>query len=239
MFKNKKISLILPVYNEAENIIRSIKEIESLNIIDEIIAINNNSNDKSEILIKKTNAKYFLEKKQGYGAAICCGLKKSTGDYIVTYEPDNSFDYNDIPKLLRYTDEFDCIFGTRTNKKYIKNNAKMNFGLRYGNIIVAKMLSLLFSPINFTDVGCTLKVISRKFYEIIKNNLTVAGPENSPEIMINLIINKAKIIEVPVIYKERIGKSKITKNFYATAIVALKMIILIIKLRLKYLLNKN
>jgi hypothetical protein len=65
------------------------------------------------------------------------------------------------------------------------------------------------------------------------------GPENSPEIMINLIINKAKIIEVPVIYKERIGKSKITKNFYATAIVALKMIILIIKLRFKYLLKKN
>ena len=238
MFKNKKISLILPVYNEAENIIRSIKEIESLNLIDEIIAVDNNSNDKSEILIKKTNAKYFLEKKQGYGAAICCGLKKSTGDYIVTYEPDNSFDYNDIPKLLRYTDEFDCIFGTRTNKKYIKNNAKMNFGLRYGNIIVAKMLSILFLNNNFTDVGCTFKVISRKFYEMIKNNLTVTGSENSPEIMINLIIKNAKIIEIPVIYKERIGKSKITKDFFATALVACKMIILIIKLRIRYFIKK-
>ena len=99
MFKNKKISLILPVYNEAQNIIRSIKEIESLNLIDEIIAVDNNSDDKSEILIKKTKAKYFLEKKQGYGAAICCGLKNSTGDFIITYEPDNSFDFNDIITL--------------------------------------------------------------------------------------------------------------------------------------------
>jgi glycosyltransferase involved in cell wall biosynthesis len=238
MFKNKKISLILPVYNEAQNIIRSIKEIESLNLIDEIIAVDNNSDDKSEILIKKTKAKYFLEKKQGYGAAICCGLKNSTGDFIITYEPDNSFDFNDIPKLLRYTDEFDCVFGTRTNKKYIKKNAKMNFGLRHGNIIVAKMLSILFLNNNFTDVGCTSKVISRKFYEMIKNNLTVTGSENSPEIMINLIIKKAKIVEIPVTYKERIGKSKITKDFFATALVAFKMIILIIKLRIKYFIKK-
>ena len=239
MFLKKKISLILPVYNEEENILQSIKEIESLNLIDEIIAIDNNSNDKSEKLIKQTSAKYFLEKKQGYGAAICCGLNNSTGDLIVTYEPDNSFDFNDIPKLLRYSDQFDCVFGTRTNKEYIGENAKMNFVLRYGNILVGKMISTLFLCKKFTDVGCTLKVISRKFYEMIKNNLLVTGPENSPEIMINLIINKAKIIEVPVVYKERIGKSKITKNFYATAIVALKMIILIIKLRFKYILKKN
>ena len=66
MFLKKKISLILPVYNEEENILQSIKEIESLNLIDEIIAIDNNSNDKSEKLIKQTSAKYFLEKKQGY-----------------------------------------------------------------------------------------------------------------------------------------------------------------------------
>ena len=76
MFKNKKISLILPVYNEAQNIIRSIKEIESLNLIDEIIAVDNNSDDKSEILIKKTKAKYFLEKKTGLWSCNLLWIKK-------------------------------------------------------------------------------------------------------------------------------------------------------------------
>lgn len=237
MFFKKKISIILPVYNEEDNIFQSIKEIESLNIIDEIIAIDNNSSDQSEIFIKKTSAKYFLEKKQGYGAAICCGLKNSTGDLIVIYEPDNSFDFNDILKLLSYSNQYDCVFGTRTNNKYIEKNAKMNLSLRYGNILFAKIISILFSYKNLSDVGCTLKVISRKYYEMIKNNLVVTGSENSPEIMINLIIKKAKIIEIPVTYRERIGKSKITKNLFATGIVALKMIILIIKLRFKYFLK--
>ena len=57
------------------------------------------------------------------------------------------------------------------------------------------------------------------------------GSELQPEIMIHLIKNKNKIIEIPVHYLERKGKSKITYNFNSSLAVAIRMVILIITLR--------
>lgn len=233
MFQNKKISLILPAYNEESGIFHSINEFSRVNFIDEIIVVDNNSTDNTASLIKKTNAKYIFEKIQGYGSAIRRGLKESSGDLLIISEPDGSFEASDLERMIQYTKEYDCVFGTRTSKNYIKKGAKMYFLLRIGNIFVAKMLSFLFPPYVFSDVGCTYKIISRQSYNKFRNKLEVIGSELSPELMIWPIIYKEKIIEIPIIYKARRGESKITKDFLSTAILALKMILLIIKLRIK------
>ena len=81
MYKNKKVSLILPSYNEEEGIKKAIEEFNRTEIIDEIIVVDNNSTDKTAELIRQTNAKYYLEKIQGYGSAIRRGLRESTGDH--------------------------------------------------------------------------------------------------------------------------------------------------------------
>jgi len=237
MYNNKKVSLVFPVYNEEENIKIAINEFDSLKIFDEIISVDNNSSDKTARFIKETNSIYITETKQGYGAAIRKGINSSNGDLIVICEPDGSFDYKDTIKLLNLSDNYDCVFGTRTSKEFIEKGAKMYFLLRLGNIIVARFLSFLFPHNKFTDVGCTFKVLSKKSYKLIENKLTVSGSELQPEIMINLVLQKLSIVETPVTYKERKGKSKITKNFFATAFLALKMINLIIFLRIKSLVN--
>lgn len=237
MYANKKISLILPVYNEQENISNAIKEFSSLKIFDEIIAVDNNSKDNSKKIIKSSKAKYIFEKKQGYGAAIRKGLEKSKGQLLVICEPDGSFQAKDTLKLLKFIEKYDCVFGTRTVKKFIRKGAKMYFALRMGNIIVAKFLSILFPGNTYTDVGCTFKILKRDCYLKIKKKLKVISSELQPEIMINLILQKYKIIEIPVVYKKRKGNSKITRDFFSTSIVALKMIKLIIFLKLKNLTN--
>ena len=233
MFNGKKVSLVLPAYNEEEGVLDAINDFQRVSLVDEIIVIDNNSTDNTPELIKQTNAKYILEQVQGYGSAIKRGLRESSGDIIVVTEPDGSFSANDLERLLDYTKNYDCVFGSRTFKNYIEKGAKMNFLLRLGNIIVAKFLSILFLKNNFTDVGCTYKVFSRDSYNLIKDELQVIGSELQPEIMIRILLKKQKIIEVPVIYRERSGQSKITKNFIATAVLALKMIKLIILLRVK------
>lgn len=233
MYNNKKISLIFPVYNEEDNIENAIIDAKNLNVFDEIIVVDNNSTDKSKEIILKNSVKYYLETTQGYGAAIRRGMNESNGDLLVICEPDGSFDIKDTIKLLDLTKKYDCVFGSRTYKNYIEKKAKMQFALRYGNIIVAKFLSILFNTMNFTDVGCTFKIISRFAYLKIYRNLKVNGSELQPEIMINLILQKLKIIEVPVNYKERIGKSKITKDIFSTTILAIKMVILMIEIRFK------
>lgn len=235
MFNNKTFSLVLPAYNEEANIKKNIEAFLKTNIFDEIIVVDNNSTDNTKSEIQKTSAKYFDEKTQGYGAALRKGMEESNCDYIVLCEPDSTFSSKDIYKFLSYIDDFECIFGTRTTKSLIQEGAKMQFYLRVGNIFVAKILEYLFLGPTLSDVGCTYKVISKKSYLKIKNKLNVIGSEFQPELMIQLILARVRILEIPVNYLEREGKSKITYNFISSLKLALKMIFLIIKLRIKHL----
>ncbi len=231
MYNNKTFSLILPAYNEGVHIRKNINAFINTNIFDEIIVVDNNSSDATATEIKKTSALYVKETVQGYGATLRKGMELSKSDYIVLCEPDSTFEASDITKFLAYIDDFDCIFGTRTTKSLIKKGAKMQFYLRIGNILVAKVLEYLFMGPTLSDVGCTYKLISRKSYNLIKDKLKVIGSELQPEIMINLILQKEKILEIPVNYLEREGKSKITYNFTSSFVLAIKMLFLIFKLR--------
>src|SRR3989338_10234711 len=119
MYNNKTVSVIFPAYNEQENIRVAIEEFFSVDIVDEVIAVDNNSTDNTAKEIKKTKAKYFLETKQGYGNALQRGLREAKGDFVFMCEPDGTFVAKDIIKMLAYSDEFDVVFGTRTSKTLI------------------------------------------------------------------------------------------------------------------------
>ena len=235
MFKNKTFSLVLPAYNEGLHIRKNINSFHETGVFDEIIVVDNNSSDNTAEEIMKTSANYLQEKQQGYGAALRKGMENAKFDYIVTCEPDSTFYPNDIFKFLSYIDDFDCIFGTRTTKSLIKDGAKMQFYLRIGNILVAKLLEYIFFGPTLSDVGCTYKVISRDSYNKIRDDLKVVGSEFQPELMIKLILKKVRILEIPVNYLEREGKSKITYNFISSLKLAIRMVYLIFLLRIKKL----
>jgi hypothetical protein len=89
----------------------------------------------------------------------------------------------------------------------------MYWYLRYGNVIVAKLLEYLFNGPCFTDVGCTLKMVKKRSLNIVLPQLKVKGSHFIPEFMIVVLKNKIKCVEIPVNYKERVGYSKITSDF--------------------------
>lgn len=223
----KNIDLILPAYNEEESIKKSIEDFYSLNIFKSIIVVDNNSTDDTAKEIKKTKAKYIFEKKQGYGAALIRGLKESRSKFLITCEPDLTFSHKDVYKFLAYLEEFDCVFGSRTSKSLIQAGAKMSPYLRYGNIIVAKLLEYLFKGPSLTDVGCSYKAFNSDKIKKIINKLKIDGSHFQPELMIRLIELKIKIVEIPVFYLKRKGYSKITYNFYSSLSVAIKMLVVI------------
>ncbi len=234
------MSVVMPVYNEVENIRNAIKSFLNQPFVDEVIAVDNNSSDGSDSEIKKTNANYVLEEKQGYGAALQRGMREATGDLIVTVEPDGTFLANDIEKLLIYSLDFSVVLGTRTSRALIWSNANMRFVLRMGNWVVAKFLEYLFNGPSLTDVGCTYKLINRQAYEKIKNSFTVDGSWFSPEFMIRILQYNISCVEVPVHYCPRKGYSKITGETYKVAFLGLKMIVFIIGQRFKYfMMNKK
>ncbi len=237
MYFGKKVSIVFPVYNERENIKNAIEEFLRHPAVDEVIAVDNNSKDGSDVEIKLTSAKYVKETIQGYGAALQCGMREATGDLIVTCEPDGTFRASDLDRLLIYSHDYDVVFGTRTSRNPVWSGGdpgtNMYFFLRMGNLAVAKFLEYLFNGPSFTDVGCSYKLIHRRAYEKIKNSFTVYGNWFSPEYMIRVLQHKLLVVEVPVQYGARIGTSKITGKPSAAVKLGFKMIWFIFRERIR------
>lgn len=215
MYKNKSVSIILPAYNEELSISNFILEVKKLNIVDQIIAVNNNSTDNTEYEIKKNNVTYLNATKQGFGAAVKEGLYFSNTDLILICEPDGSFQANDILKLLNYIDNYDAVFTSRTA-------SMKNIYLKYGNIIYAKFLNFIFGGPKISDVGSSLRLFKKKNLKTFINNLKSNGPELQLELTINFLKLKIKIIEIDVNYSDRLGISNYTGNLLGSLIVALK-----------------
>jgi len=205
----KKVSVVIPAYNEEKSISRVIKDF-SKSYVDEIIVIDNNSTDRTGKLAKKCGAKVIREAKQGYGFAIRRGLKEAKGSIIIVTEADQTFKGEDMKKLLAFIEDADIVLGTRTCMELVEEGANMGFFLRFGNIFVAKVLELFYGDVRLTDVGCTFRAIKKQALKKIINKFRVGGSYFSPEMIIEALKANLKIIEIPVNYRKRVGAGKIT-----------------------------
>ena len=122
-------------------------------------------------------------------------------------EADHSFRARDLGKLLEYLKDADMVVGTRTTRELIEQGTNMRGPVRMGNILVAKLVELLWwgQRPRFTDVGCTYRALWRDTYRRIRPLLTGVGPELSPEMMVAVLQARMRIIEVPVSYHRRMG----------------------------------
>ncbi len=238
-WKLKKISLILPTYNELDSIKKVINKFSGLKIFFEIIVINNNASIGTSDEIAQTDAVEIHEKKQGYGSAILRGFYESKGDLIVVCEPDDTFVEEDIYKLLAYSDSFDVVYGSRTMNDMIWDGANMGWFLRFGNWSVAKLLQILFNTCSLTDVGCTYRLVKRSSMLKILKKSKVLSNFFGPEMMLISILLNLKIIQIPINYRERVGISSVTGSFKKAFILGLQMILLILKFRIMTVINKN
>jgi glycosyltransferase involved in cell wall biosynthesis len=228
MWKNQKLSVILPTYNEKDSIRKVIKEFESLNIIDEIIVINNNAVKGTSKQVAPTSAIEIFESVPGYGSAIQRGLKEATGDLIFVCEPDDTFVAEDVFKFLAYINDVDVVYGSRTVKNFIGKGANMGHFLKVGNWFVAKMMQVLYRTSSLSDVGCTFRLIKRKSLKKVQKKFRVKSGFFGPEMM--LLTNQYNItaVQIPIKYKSRVGESSYTGDFKKAFILGMKMIWFII-----------
>ena len=232
MYKGKKVSLILPAYNEEESITSVILGFTRIGLVDEIVVVNNNSTDKTESLAKGTGkARVVAEKKRGYGYALRRGLSTAKGDILVMCDADNTYMPADLKKLLAYLGKYDFIFGTRVNPKYLLKGSTMGLVRRWANILVSTLISILFKGPILTDAGATFRVFERRKYEKIKRGFTTGGINFQPELTILALTNGFKVKEVPVRYGPRKGLSKISGSTLGGAKTAVAMVSLIIEHR--------
>jgi glycosyltransferase involved in cell wall biosynthesis len=227
MWTGHRVSVILPTYNEKESIRRVVLDFFATSVVDEVLVVNNNAVSGTSAEIVGSGAREIHEKRQGYGYAIRRGLLEADGDYLVVCEPDATFLPNDIFKLLAYAEDFDVVYGSRTSQQLIWRGANMGLFLRWGNWAVAKYLEFLYNATSLTDVGCTMRLIKRQVAQHLEPHFMIGDSAFGPEMMICSLRAGFRVIQVPVNYLPRVGKSSVTGDFFKAVVLGLRMIGLI------------
>ena len=200
------ISIVIPIFNEEENIIKLSNSIKSaLSKLDyEVIFINDGSTDNSEIkineIIKKFNNFKLINLRRNYGqtAAMQAGFDNAIGKVIIPMDGDLQNDPNDIPILIEKLNEgYDVVSGWRKNR-YDRKLTRI-LPSKIANIIISKI-----SGLHLHDYGCTLKAYKKEIIEDIK----LYG-EMHRFIPIYASWEGAKVTEIAVNHHPRIaGKTK-------------------------------
>jgi glycosyltransferase involved in cell wall biosynthesis len=231
MYKQSKVTVILPTFNEKDSIRQVIRDFEALGVVDEILVVNNNAVEGTSENIRGTSAIEIHEPRQGYGAAIRRGFAEASGDLVVVCEPDATFLAQDLHKFLAYSEDVDIAYGSRTIKTFIWEQANMGLLLKWGNWFVAKLLELLFNTSYLSDVGCTYRMVRRpallKLLPLFRVNSNFFGPE----MMVRGYQMGFRCVQIPVNYKERTGQSSVTGNLKKSIVLGVQMIVLIVAMR--------
>ena len=223
-------SIIVPVFNEANNILVLLKKIE-LNItpFDQIIIIDDGSTDGTYDEIKNVSHTIIKhDSNLGKGRAIINGIKAAKGDLIILIDGDGQDDPSEITKLINGINQgYDFVIGSRfveDEHKKIKRFTKTALSTInwFGNKSLTMMINLLFN-LNIKDSQSGFKCI--KTSEIKKLNLVSPRYEIETEIIIKSKRNGLKILEVPVHrYERKHGISNLFDIPFGRVIFLLKVL---------------
>lgn len=204
--KNLSYSLIIPLFNEEENLKALIEEIEpvmtALNQPWELICIDDGSQDRTrqileELIQKKPYLRgIFFDKNYGQSSAFSAGFDAAKGAWVITMDGDRQNDPKDIPALISKTPTADLIVGWRVNRQdttFKKSISKLSNAIR----------SRLCKD-GVHDTGCSLKVMRKEALEKIPR---FKGMHRFLPAF--FVMQGFKVQEVPVNHRKRIlGSSK-------------------------------
>ncbi len=237
MHAGQRVSIVIPAHNEEATIVDVVRDFASHPAVDEVLVVENNCRDRTADLASAAGARVVSESAPGYGSALRRGLSEASGDVLVMVEADGSFKALDLPKFLAYIAPSTVVLGTRTTRQMVQQGANMRSILRWGNVVVAKLVELMWyvsSEPRLTDVGCTYRALPREVWGRIRGGLTEPGPAFSPEMMCEVLRRRLRLIEIPVHYFARAGgESKHSASYWKVSRTALKMLRAILRKRLE------
>ena len=201
-----KLSVVIPVYNEAATISELIGRVQSVDLPKEIIVVDDGSTDGTRDALARMekqhdNLRVFLQKKnRGKGAALKVGFRHATGDFVLVQDADLEYDPSDYPVLLKPLVEgkADVVYGSRFLTT--KEHRVLFFWHSVGNRLLT-LLSNMFTNLNLTDMETGYKVFRREVIQAIQLEQNRFGFE--PEVTVKIARMKLRIYEVGISYYGR------------------------------------
>lgn len=208
------VTIVLPTLNEEEAIGKVIDEIKGEGY-NNILVIDGHSSDKTVEIAKSKGVNVIIQNSVGKASAVRMAIELVKTPYVLVMDADYTYDPKDIALLLERIPHYDEVIGFR------KNRANIPALHRIGNRIISTVLSLLMGQ----RIGdpCSgmylLKVETAKTLELTSSSFDIEA-----EIVAQLI-SLGKITEVPITYRRRIGKKKISlKSGFRILITIFKMV---------------
>ena len=201
-----QISVVVPVYNEEENlpvlIAKIVEVFKEIGLPYEMIFVDDGSSDGSLKVLKEAASRYpllriiKLKQNQGLSTALLAGMREARGEKIVTLDADLQNDPGDIPRLLGCLDQYDMATGWRQKRE--------DPWLKKVSSKIANAIRNRLSGEEIKDSACTLRAFKR---ECVQNIPVFNGMHRFLSTLVK--IEGYRIIEVPVIHHPRkFGKSK-------------------------------
>lgn len=212
-----ELSVVLPTYNERENLAVLIPEVEKAfgHLVLEIIVVDDGSMDGTKELLSELNVTFgnikpiYRKSLGGIGSALRDGYNNASGEFILSSDADMSFPVGDMVKLYQKIKEgYDFVTGYRHGGEgyYEKRTASVKIKYiisRFGNVVVRKL-----SGIKVRDFSANFRVIRRVKWLELKTK------ENTNSLLFEMIVKATQkgflITEIPVHFHERrFGTSKL------------------------------
>jgi len=198
------LTVIIPVFNEANTIEEIIRRVENTGLVSEIVAVDDGSTDCTREILgrmeKKKRIKLILhERNQGKGAAIRTGLREAAGDLILIQDADLEYDPRDYPALLQPIQEglAEVVYGSRFLGAARR---PILFWNMLANKILTLVTNILYNNI-LTDMETGYKMFKREVVEGL--NLRAKRFDFEPEFTAKILKRKYRIYEVPIRFTPR------------------------------------
>jgi glycosyltransferase involved in cell wall biosynthesis len=231
MNQKPHIAVIIPAFNEENSVGNVVRDIPK-DWVQEIVVVNNNSNDQTAINAAAAGAIVLDEPRQGYGYACLMGM-----DYLEKLEkrPDIivflDADYSDYPEELIEVvrpiieEDYDMVIGSRALGK--RERGSMTIPQVFGNWLATTLLKWFYG-VRYTDLGPFRAI---KFDKLLALNMLDKTYGWTVEMQVKAAKQKMRSTEIAVNYRKRIGKSKVSGTVKGTVMAGYKIITTLFKYR--------
>jgi glycosyltransferase involved in cell wall biosynthesis len=220
-----RVSVIIPTHNEAQSIGRVLADLPA-GIVTEVLVVDSNSSDGTPEIATKMGARILREPRRGYGRACLTGLAEaSSPDIVVFLDGDYSDRPAELPLLLAPILErrADITLGSRLGKQSIPG--AMPWHAAFGNHLAAFLIRLLYG-VKISDLGPFRAGRADVLRRLGLSETTYGW---AVEIILKGTLAGFRVVEVPVSYYPRIGKSKISGTLRGTVGAAWFILSLIVR----------